>query len=114
MVEAEPRFGVPSRETGNQEWNYDQPFPGNGREPHGFIQEVRGLAGMTIAKFAKQIDHLLWTGAIRGDQILSLHHLLKDYERGEMTDEEMQDAIDQCDPEQIDKLLDEQFPHLFE
>jgi len=69
---------------------------------------------MPIQKFAHQIDYLLWTGAIQGDQLLSLYHLLKCYENGEITAEDMQDAIDQCDPDQIDKLLDEQFPHLFE
>jgi len=69
---------------------------------------------MTTHHFAQQIDYLLWTGAIQGDQILSLYHLLKCYENGEITGEDMQEAIDQCDPDQIDKLLDEQFPYLFE
>lgn len=69
---------------------------------------------MTTHNFAHQINYLLWTGAIQGDQILSLHHLLKDYERGEMTDEQMQEAIDECDPEKLDQLLDEHFPPLFE
>lgn len=69
---------------------------------------------MTTLKFAQQIEYLLWTGAIQGEQILSLHHLLKCYERDEITSEEMQEAIDQCDPEQIDRFLDEEFPHLFE
>lgn len=69
---------------------------------------------MTTPNFAQQIEYLLWTGAIQGNQILSLYHLLKSYKNGEVTAQAMQDAIDLCDPDQIDHLLDEQFPPLFE
>jgi hypothetical protein len=69
---------------------------------------------MTTQKFARQIESLLFIGAIQGDQILSLYHLLKCYEQGDLTAQDMQTAIDQCDPDQIDKVLNEEFPHLFE
>lgn len=69
---------------------------------------------MTIHQFAQQIEYLLFTGAIRGNQILSLYHLLRDYGAGTISAQNMQEAIDQCDPDQIDKFLDQQFPHLFE
>lgn len=43
--------------------------------------------------FSDQILYLLLTGAIQGEEILSLHHLLKRYKQGAISAEEMQEAI---------------------
>ncbi|WP_068820163.1 hypothetical protein [Phormidesmis priestleyi] len=48
---------------------------------------------MMKLNFPAQIDYLLFSGDIEGDEILSLHHLLKSYEQGLITAEEMQEAI---------------------
>lgn len=69
---------------------------------------------MTIRKFAQQIEYLLQTGALQGDRILSLYYLLKDYSAERISAQVMQEAINQCDPDQLDQLFDEEFPHLFE
>lgn len=49
--------------------------------------------------FSNQILYLLLTGAIQGQEILSLHRMLKAYEQGEVSAEEMQTVIDAHDPE---------------
>ncbi len=67
---------------------------------------------MKLREFVEQIDHLLWTGAIEGKQVLKLHHLLQAYQQGKLSAEGMQDAIDQCDPELLQNWLDEQLPPL--
>ncbi len=69
---------------------------------------------MKTREFAEQIEHLLWTGAIEGHQVLSLYYLLQSYQQGTMSGAAMQDAIDQCDPEQIEKVLNEHFPSPYE
>jgi hypothetical protein len=56
---------------------------------------------MTIRKFAQQIEYLLFTGVIQRCSILKLHYLLKTYEQGKLSSEEMQEVIDQFDSEQI-------------
>jgi hypothetical protein len=43
--------------------------------------------------FSDQLFYLLLTGAIEGAEVLSLHHLLKRYKQGAISDEEMQEAI---------------------
>jgi hypothetical protein len=54
---------------------------------------------MATREFARQIEHLLWTGALRGRAILKLSLLLKFYQQGKVSKEKMQEAIDQYDPE---------------
>lgn len=54
---------------------------------------------MSTTHFAQQIEFLLWTGAIEGDEILSLYHLLKCYEQGGISAQEMQAAIDVFNPD---------------
>lgn len=48
---------------------------------------------MAKTDFSAQIEYLLFSGNIEGDEILSLHHLLKSYEQEFMRAEEMQEAI---------------------
>jgi len=48
---------------------------------------------MSKIDFPAQIEYLLFSGDIEGDEILSLHHLLKSYEQGFIRAEEMQEAI---------------------
>jgi hypothetical protein len=54
---------------------------------------------MAKTDFSKQIEYLLFTGAIRGDAILQLHRLLKSYEQGTVSAEEMQEAINDFNPD---------------
>jgi hypothetical protein len=54
---------------------------------------------MTVQGFAKQIEYLLWTGAIQGKQILNLHHLLLSYQHKLLDAQEMQKAIDKYNPD---------------
>lgn len=49
--------------------------------------------------FSNQILYLLLTGAIQGQEILSLHRMLKAYKQGEVNAEEMQTVIDAHNPE---------------
>lgn len=44
--------------------------------------------------FVEQIDFLIYTGAIEGYELLTLHNLLKSYEQGLIGAEEMQYEID--------------------
>jgi hypothetical protein len=53
--------------------------------------------------FPQQIEYLLFSGDIEGDEVLSLYHLLKRYEQGTVNAEEMQKAIDFHD---LDLFLD--------
>ena len=48
---------------------------------------------MAKIDFSAQIEYLLFSGDIEGDEVLSLHHLLKSYGQGLITAEEMQKAI---------------------
>ena len=48
---------------------------------------------MMKLNFPAQIEYLLFSGDIEGEEILSLHHLLKSYEQGFIRAEEMQEAI---------------------
>jgi hypothetical protein len=64
---------------------------------------------MAKTDFSGQIEYLLFTGAIRGDAILQLHRLLKSYEQGAVSAEEMQEAINDFDPDLYLELpLDEE------
>ncbi len=54
---------------------------------------------MSTHKFARQIEWLLFTGAIEGNQILTLHKQLKRYQQGAISDVAMQTAIDDVDPD---------------
>jgi len=49
---------------------------------------------MAEIDFPAQIEHLLFSGDIEGDEVLSLYHLLKSYEQGFIKAEEMQKTID--------------------
>lgn len=63
---------------------------------------------MEKTKFSEQIDDLLFTGAIEGETILTLYHLLKSYEQGMIRAEEMQYEIDSLSPEfYLEVLRDE-------
>jgi hypothetical protein len=57
------------------------------------------LLDMTVQGFAKQIEYLLWIGAIQGKQILNLHQLLLSYQHNLLDAQEMQKAIDKCSPD---------------
>ena len=48
---------------------------------------------MAKIDFSAQIEYLLFSGDIEGDEVLSLHHLLKSYGQGLTTAEEIQKAI---------------------
>lgn len=48
---------------------------------------------MAENNFSAQIEYLLFSGDIEGDEVLSLHHLLKSYKQGFIGAEEMQEAI---------------------
>jgi hypothetical protein len=54
---------------------------------------------MAKIDFSPQIEYLLFTGAIRGDAILQLHRLLKSYEQGTVSAGEMQEAINDFNPD---------------
>lgn len=54
---------------------------------------------MAKMDFSGQIEYLLFTGAIRGDALLRLHHLLKSHQQGTVSAEEMQQAINDCNPD---------------
>jgi hypothetical protein len=62
---------------------------------------------MTVQEFARQIEYLLWTGAIQGKQILNLYHLLLSYQHRQIDAQAMQNAINECDPDQIALFLEE-------
>jgi len=65
---------------------------------------------MKLRELADRIEHLLWMGAIEGNQVLRLYHLLQAYQQGKISDWAVQDAIDEYEPEQLDNLLSEKFP----
>jgi hypothetical protein len=67
---------------------------------------------MTVQRFAQQIEYLLWTGAIEGEQILNLHYLLLSYGHQWISDQEIQKAIDECNPDQIEDIWDKQLPSM--
>ncbi len=48
---------------------------------------------MAKIDFPAQIDYLLFSGDIEGEEVLNLHNLLQSYEQGLITAEEMQKAI---------------------
>jgi len=48
---------------------------------------------MAEIDFPTQIDYLLFSGDIEGEELLSLYHLLKSYEQGLIKAEEMQEAV---------------------
>lgn len=52
---------------------------------------------MTIRNFAQQIEWLLFTGAIEGNQLLTLHEQLQLYRQGTLSEAAMQNAIDAVD-----------------
>jgi hypothetical protein len=56
---------------------------------------------MRMQKFIEQIEHLLWTGALEGEDVLKLYHLLKAYGQGEIDAEVLQEAIDRHDPDYL-------------
>lgn len=63
------------------------------------------MAKMT---FSEQIDFLIFTGAIEGYAILMLHNLLKSYEKGLISAEEMQYEINSFNPDfYLEMLQDE-------
>jgi len=43
--------------------------------------------------FPQQIEYLLFSGDIEGEEVLNLYHLLRSYEQGFITAETMQKAI---------------------
>ncbi|MBD1848423.1 hypothetical protein [Leptolyngbya sp. FACHB-711] len=53
---------------------------------------------MTVEQLAKAIEHLLLTGAIEGNKVIELYHLLMDFEQGRIEAAELQEAIDQHEP----------------
>jgi hypothetical protein len=55
---------------------------------------------MSITRFAQQIEHLLFTGAIEGEAVLTLYNLLKSYEQGLIRAEDLQAEINAFDREQ--------------
>jgi hypothetical protein len=67
---------------------------------------------MTMQTFAQQIEYLLFTGAIEGEEILKHYHLLKAYGQGKISAEALQTAIDDLDPDQadLDRLPEEDPP----
>jgi hypothetical protein len=64
--------------------------------------------------FTQQIEHLLWTGALQGENVLKLYHLLKAYGQGKMSAEALQEAIDRHDPDKIEQWIIDQLPPSFE
>jgi len=54
---------------------------------------------MNTRQFALQIDWLLLTGAIEGNQLLTLYQQFKRYQQGAISDAAMQTAIDDFDPD---------------
>lgn len=53
---------------------------------------------MNTRQFAQRLEWLLLTGAIEGNQILTLHQKLKHYQQGAISDAAMQTALDDVDP----------------
>jgi hypothetical protein len=53
---------------------------------------------MELIEFAQQIEYLLFTGLLRGEQILRFHYLLKSYGQGHVSAEEVQSAIESVNP----------------
>jgi hypothetical protein len=63
------------------------------------------MAKMT---FSEQIEYLLFTGAIEGQAIYTLYNLLKSYEQGFLTAEDMQCEINSFNPKfRLEALQDE-------
>jgi hypothetical protein len=56
---------------------------------------------MTVEQFAKAIEHLLLIGAIQGEAIMRLHHLLMDFELGRVGADILQKEIDQHDSDRF-------------
>lgn len=56
-------------------------------------------------EFSEQIDDLLFMGHIEGDAILTLHHLLKSHEQGQISAEKIQSKIDSIKSEFYSKLI---------
>ncbi|KAM3112799.1 hypothetical protein [Phormidesmis sp. 146-33] len=54
---------------------------------------------MTKDSFSDQIWYLLLTGAIQGEEILSLHRMLECYKQGIVNVEEMQKTINAHNPD---------------
>jgi hypothetical protein len=54
---------------------------------------------MTIRKFAQRLEWLLFTGAIEGNQMLTLYEQLQLYMQGTLSEAAMQSAIDDVDPD---------------
>ena len=69
---------------------------------------------MTVRKFATDVEHLLLTGSIEGDDLLKLYHLLKAYEKGTIVADVLRTAIDQHDPDQIQQWFEGNLPPLFD
>lgn len=69
---------------------------------------------MSMQQFVQQIEHLLWTGAIEGEEILKLYHLLKAYGQGKVSSGALQQVIDQHDPDKVEQWLNDHLPPLFE
>jgi hypothetical protein len=69
---------------------------------------------MTVQRFAQQIEYLLWTGAIEGEQILNLYYVLLSYQNKQIDAQEIQKAIDECDPDPIEEVWDGYFPSTIE
>ena len=49
---------------------------------------------MAEIDFPAQIEYLLFSGDLEGDEVLNLYHLLQSFEQGFITAETMQKAID--------------------
>ena len=56
--------------------------------------------------FPAQIEYLLFSGDLEGDEVLNLYHLLKSYEQGFITAETMQAAINQFNTDLFGRVLD--------
>ena len=54
---------------------------------------------MTTSNFAQQIEWLLFTGAIEGNQVLTLYAQLQRDQQKRISDAAMQSAIDDVDPD---------------
>lgn len=58
--------------------------------------------------FSEQIEFLLFTGAIEGLAVMTLYNLLKSYEKGLISAEEMQYEINSFNPDfYLETLQDE-------
>ncbi|GAB4237898.1 MAG: hypothetical protein Kow00121_64850 [Elainellaceae cyanobacterium] len=69
---------------------------------------------MRIRKFVQQVEHLLFTGAIEGEEVLKLHRLLKAYAQGKISAGALQQVIDQHNPDKVEQWLDKNLPPLLE